>query len=252
MAAHYRSMVFKLAIMCHSIFGVSAVTWSIAANAGVASHNADTASSLDNKRGRLVRRENKAAAILHASGATDVQEQYIDGKSHRADCDRDVIATTAPPSTSGQTSKSSFSWRARIVHPCQANRTDQWSYQWDVSNIEFFQERCENITTALVPDSSLVSGTTEVAFNKELAFDSDPQTKWRGLADGTGQLWIAGKFTSSQVVQCIKITQCDCLRSARAMVVEYVPETSTDEIWLPLPTQDSILWGSESTLDVIR
>lgn len=251
---HYRSMVMILAVVSSSFFEASGIQQvSIGANAGLSTQE----SGLVSKNGNFMRALTDETPAMR-KGRT------VEG-SHRADCDlsefnetHEAIPTMSNSPAEPRSNQTSYSWRVRIVQPCKAGRDDsagRENYEWDVYNVEFYKERCENATSAkgakpLAPSTTLASGRTHAKFNKELAFDADPQTKWQGVADHENKVWISARFSSSQVVQCVKLIQCDCLRSARAVAVDYVPDWSSDEVWYTVPSQAYIDWGEESKLDI--
>lgn len=159
------------------------------------------------------------------------------------------VATTPPPGT--DTYPSSFSWRLRIDLPCKVDDETVESYEWDLYDVQYFGERCENATTPITPAESWVSGRTDVSFNKEMALDGDPTTKWQGKADEDNNVWLEVRFAKSTAVKCVRFLQCDCLRSAKEVVLDFIPDEMSEEEWMKAKVISNITWGEESFLDTL-
>lgn len=211
-------------------------------------------------------RASKESYFLNALGhvtpampkSTEVADQdhhdHVTGrKRFKADCDVDPLDTTPAPDSSSNSSAYplSYSWRLRISKPCKSAESTTFHYQWDLYNVEFFSESCPHASTAIAPTEIFASGQTDVHLNKELAFDGDPATKWQGKADENDKVWIEARFSNRTSVKCVKFLQCDCPRSARSVVLTYIPDDVNEGEWLQALFTPDITWGEESTLNVL-
>lgn len=191
------------------------------------------------------------------------QEAYRVGRSG-ADCDQHDFTDPAPVDGAGApywphsatASHTSFTWRIRIQQPCKAASASvrssnmKRSFEWDLYGMEFYSESCANAKTALVPEELLASGESNTQFNKELAMDQDPTTKAQIDADDADQVWLGLRFDQTTAVKCVKFIQCDCLRSARSVALEYMVDANSESNWVPLETTLNLTWGEESSLEV--
>jgi len=203
------------------------------------------------------------SAAFKGGRTRNAQEAYRVG-SKGADCDTSAFTVPTPVTGAGTpqwphtatTQDSSYSWRIRIQQPCRAvvntvaNDNQQQSFEWDLYGAQFFGDSCANATTPLQPDQVMASGDSNIQFNKELALDDDPTTKAQLDADDVDQVWFGIRFDTSTHVKCVKFIQCDCLRSARAVALEFMDDTTSEANWVPLKTKLNLVWGMESSLEV--
>lgn len=213
----------------------------------------------------------KLAYSMTAHGeVSPAQESRQEGGNYRhhqrfsgkADCERNNYTKPTlqpgasdskhwPLSSTDSDLKASFNWRIRLVQPCRTGLQSGHKHKWDLNSVEFYSGNCSNKTLApLTVYDSRASGTTTMRYNKEMALDNNPRTKWQGTEDDEKQLWLAVRFSTAEAVRCVKFVQCDCVRSARAVALQYIPDEDSEENWLPVPTTDVMNWGEVSTLQV--
>jgi len=149
----------------------------------------------------------------------------------------------------------SYWWRLRMYQPC---KDDHDRYEWDLSGIRLYRETCAEAKTPLFINRTASSGEADVqrtsgsitygGLNKQLAFDSDATTNWRGTADEVGLVWIMVVLGESEKVRCVKFVQCDCLRSARFVALDYNQEYN--DLWTPVSITGNIAKGEWSAVEV--
>jgi hypothetical protein len=139
--------------------------------------------------------------------------------------------------------------RLRLHEPCKVEAGQ--ASEWDMSEVSFYREMCDGMATTATPiyvNRSWSSGEAATSLNKQLALDGDSNSKWRGVEDEGGLVWIAVSFAAPEIVRCVKFVQCNCLRSARWAALEY--NKDYNDLWTPVGVAASVVWGETSRIQV--
>jgi len=260
MACH-RSSVLLFSLLSITCYGVSALAAEIQIGA-----DARLSSSAYLRTEAAVSITSSEAVSVSPNGDLAPAKRMLTENAHqkrsatKADCDvASITQPTVPPTPDASGDVSSYFWRVRIETPCRESRadSDRNITEWELSTLSFYTDTCENTNgSALRMFSSRTSGKTGPGSgtldNKEMAFDGDPSTYWLGDADDNDQVWLAARFSTPQVVKCVKFTQCDCVRSARVVALEYTDDDDNEEDWHPLAftKTDDVNWGEPTMISV--
>lgn len=173
------------------------------------------------KEKHLMRREKRRHETLESRRGLHLNFDHV--FNHAEDCNTTALTTTTTSSTT--VVLSGINWRLRVATPCKVFEDEDADNQediWELSQVSFHGVTCGNAdsSNALTPLEIVDSGVSDVSYNKELAFDDDASTFWRGVEDDSGDLFLEVRFNQSTEVKCARFFQCNCDRSVRQAVLE--------------------------------